>query len=313
MARSLRIVSSLLGSFHDCRISPIASRFCHAVSDAGKKSSPLLRQLDVDMPASVNDLIPPLEPRVPQMNSLRTGLVGIKVGMVSEWDEYGVLTPFTVLWFDENQVTQVKAFPRDCTTALQIGCGSKKAKRLHPSRQAFYLKYNLPFKAKLVEFPVSQDALLPVGTRLNAAHFLPGQHVDVTAMTKDKGFQGVMKRWGFKGQDRTHGHSLSHRSLGSIGQQGYARVLPGKKMPGQMGKRRRVQLNCWVYRVDPERNLIWVQGSIHGPEGGFVMVRDARRKRTAEVDQLPFPTKIGQPGEPQQATPKKNAYDTFKP
>lgn len=99
-----------------------------------------------------------------------------------------------------------------------------------------------------MEFKVSQDALMPVGTFLNAAHFLPGQHVDITAMTKDKGFQGVMKRWGFKGQDRTHGHSLSHRSLGSIGQQGYARVLPGKKMPGQMGKKRRVQLNCWVYR-----------------------------------------------------------------
>lgn len=174
MSRSLRLASYLFNAVHDCRFLPIAGRSCHAMSGSGKTGSPLLRQLDVDMPNSVNDLIPPLEPRAPQMNSLRTGLVGIKVGMVSEWDEYGVLTPFTVLWFDENQVripftvtspyddlcsipnqtaeqvTQVKAFPRDCTTALQIGCGTKKAKRLHPARQAFYLKHNLPFKAKLV-------------------------------------------------------------------------------------------------------------------------------------------------------------------
>jgi large subunit ribosomal protein L3 len=99
-----------------------------------------------------------------------------------------------------------------------------------------------------VEFPVSHDALLPVGTMLNASHFVPGQHVDITAVTKGKGFAGGMKKWGFKGQGRSHGHSLSHRSVGSIGAQGYARVLPGKKMPGKMGARRRVQLNCWVYR-----------------------------------------------------------------
>lgn len=103
-----------------------------------------------------------------------------------------------------------------------------------------------------VEFPVSHDALLPLGTTLNAAHFVAGQHVDVTAVTKGKGFAGVMKKWGFKGQSRTHGHSLSHRSIGSIGMQGYARVLPGRKMAGKMGNRRRVQLNCWVSRYEIE-------------------------------------------------------------
>lgn len=103
-----------------------------------------------------------------------------------------------------------------------------------------------------VEFPVSHDALLPLGTTLNAAHFVAGQHVDVTATTKGKGFSGVMKKWGFKGQGRTHGHSLSHRSAGSIGQQGYARVLPGKKMAGKMGNRRRLNMNCYVSRCAPE-------------------------------------------------------------
>lgn len=107
MSRSLRLASSIFSAAQDCHFLPTIRRCCHAVSDAGKTSSPLLRQLDVDMPSSVNDLIPPLEQRPPQMNSLRTGMIGIKVGMVSEWDEYGVLTPFTVLWFDENQVCAV--------------------------------------------------------------------------------------------------------------------------------------------------------------------------------------------------------------
>lgn len=95
---------------------------------------------------------------------------------------------------------------------------------------------------------MSPDAVLPAGTKLGASHFIPGQHVDIKAMTKGKGFQGVMKRHGFKGQPGSHGASLSHRSAGSIGYQGYARVLPGKRMAGRMGGTKCLQLNCWVYR-----------------------------------------------------------------
>jgi ribosomal protein L3 len=92
------------------------------------------------------------------------------------------------------------------------------------------------------------DALLPVGTPLGASHFIAGQHVDIRAETKGKGFAGAMKRHGFKGQPRSHGHSLSHRSVGSIGRQGYSRVLPGKRLPGRMGGVTSIQWNCWVYR-----------------------------------------------------------------
>jgi ribosomal protein L3 len=99
-----------------------------------------------------------------------------------------------------------------------------------------------------VEFPVSPDALIPVGTHLGASHFVPGQHVDISADTKGKGFAGVMKRHGMKGQPRSHGASLSHRSIGSIGRQGYARVLPGRRMAGRMGGKKTTQENCWVYR-----------------------------------------------------------------
>ena len=92
---------------------------------------------------------------------------------------------------------------------------------------------------------------MPVGTQLGAHHFIAGQHVDITAATKGKGFQGVMKKHGFSGQPRTHGVSLAHRSTGSIGQQGYARVLPGKKMPGRMGGVKVTHKNAFVYRCDP--------------------------------------------------------------
>lgn len=95
---------------------------------------------------------------------------------------------------------------------------------------------------------MSPDALLPVGTSLGASHFMAGQHVDITAHTKGKGFAGVMKRHGFAGQPASHGVSLAHRSPGAIGAQGYARVLPGKKMAGRMGGVKSMQMNAFVYR-----------------------------------------------------------------
>jgi ribosomal protein L3 len=122
---------------------------------------------------------------------------------------------------------------------------------------------------------VSPDALLPTGTKLGASHFIPGQHVDIKALTKGKGFQGGMKKHGFKGQPRTHGVSLAHRSVGSIGMQGYARVLPGKRMPGRMGGIKAMQRNSWVARCVASDTMLrapfW---SVTCPAVG-----DMRRKR----------------------------------
>ncbi|RYQ99798.1 hypothetical protein HN51_050044 [Arachis hypogaea] len=116
-------------------------------------------------------------------------------------------------------------------------------------------------KRKLRDFPVTEDALLPVGTSLNVRHFVPGQYVDITGITKGKGFQGGMKRHGFKGMLASHGASLSHRSIGSTGQRDApGKVFKGKKMPGRMGGEQRTVKNVWVYKICPARNLMWVKG-----------------------------------------------------
>ncbi|QHN91685.1 50S ribosomal protein-2 [Arachis hypogaea] len=118
-------------------------------------------------------------------------------------------------------------------------------------------------KRKLRDFPVTEDALLPVGTSLNVRHFVPGQYVDITGITKGKGFQGGMKRHGFKGMLASHGASLSHRSIGSTGQRDApGKVFKGKKMPGRMGGEQRTVKNVWVYKICPARNLMWVKGQL---------------------------------------------------
>jgi 50S ribosomal protein uL3 len=126
---------------------------------------------------------------------------------------------------------------------------------------------------------VTPDAILPVGTVVDASHFLAGQYVDVQGKTIGKGFQGPMKRWGFAGLPATHGTTKKHRAHGSIGNsQDPGRVWKGKKMAGQMGNRTRTVQSCFVYKVDPERNLIYVVGQVPGKRGNFVRVKDALRK-----------------------------------
>lgn len=148
------------------------------------------------------------------------------------------------------QVVQVKSEPREGYTALQLGCGSKRDKQLNGRQLGHYRTAGVDNKRKLAEFRVSQDAILPVGFELSAAHFVPGQFLDIAGMTIGKGFQGVMKRHGFKGQPASHGNSLAHRAPGGIGAcQDPGKVWPGKKMPGRMGNKRRTVQSVWVYKV----------------------------------------------------------------
>lgn len=115
------------------------------------------------------------------------------------------------------QVVQVKTEEKEGYTALQLGCGAKREKRLPCSLKGHFAAAGVPLKRKMVEFRVSQDALLPVGFEIRASHFVAGQYVDVSGNTIGKGFQGVMKRWGFSGQPASHGNSKSHRGAGSTG------------------------------------------------------------------------------------------------
>lgn len=219
------------------------------------------------------------------------------------WDKWGAKVPITVLWVDDNVVTQVKTAEKEGFFALQLGAGQKKEKHLTKPEVGHFRAQGVPLKRKLREFPVTEDALLPVGTSITVRHFVPGQFVDVTGITKGKGFAGVMKRYGFSGMPASHGTSLAHRSGGSTGQRDApGRVFKNRKMPGRMGGVQRTVKNVWVYQIDPARNLLYLKGQVPGPQGSFIFVKDSIYKKP-DTALLPFPTYFTREGEPEDLEP----------
>ena len=227
--------------------------------------------------------------------SRRTGLIALKLGMTGMWDQWGQYMPITVLHVDSCQVVQVKIESTDGITALQLGAGEAKPKNVPPSLINHQRNAGIETpKRKLWEFSVTPDAVLPVGTTMHAAHFVPGQYVDVSGISRSKGWQGPMKRWGFKGQAASHGVSKTHRAHGSTGQcQDPGRVFKGKKMAGRMGGERTTVQNCWLYKIDTERQLLYVKGQVPGPTGQWVRVTDAKKKPGFDkIGHVPFPTAL---------------------
>ena len=207
------------------------------------------------------------------------GLVGRKCGMSRIFTEDGRSIPVTLIEATPNRVTQVKTTEIDGYNAIQVTAGSKRAALVNKPLTGHYAKAKVEAGRGLWEFRLEADELakFSVGGEVKADElFTVGQIVDVAGITKGKGFQGTIKRHNFKMGDATHGNSLSHRAPGSIGQrQTPGRVFPGKKMSGHMGAVRRSAMNLEVVKIDSERHLIAIKGSVPGAKGGNLIIRPA--------------------------------------
>ncbi len=222
---------------------------------------------------------------------MRTGLIAKKLGMTRLFKDDGTHVPVTVLHLDEVQVVDNRTQERDGYTAVQLGWGTAKVKNVSQPNKGHFARVKVEPKKKLREFRVSPDALLESGQVLTAAHFVPGQKVDVCGVTKGKGFAGGMKRWNFRGLEASHGVSVSHRSHGSTGnRQDPGKTFKNKKMAGHLGVDRVTTLNIEVAAVDAERGLVMVRGAVPGSKGEFVTIRDAVKK--ARPADAPYPASI---------------------
>ena len=237
---------------------------------------------------------------------MRTGLIAKKMGMTRIYAEDGAHVPVTVLQLDSCQVVGQRTEENNGYTAVQLGAGAKKAKRVTRAERGQFAKANVEPKAKLVEFRVSEDNLVDVGAELSAEHFVVGQKVDVTGTSIGKGFAGAMKRHNFGGLRATHGVSISHRSHGSTGQcQDPGKVFKGKKMAGHMGAVRVTTQNLDIVRTDADRGLILVKGAVPGPKEGWVLIRDAVKRPFP--DGAPLPAAIKADAAPEEAPAAEEA------
>ncbi len=222
---------------------------------------------------------------------MRTGLITRKVGMTRVFDARGQHVPVSVLLLDGCQVVGQRNVAQHGYTALQLGLGRQKPQRMTKAMRGYFAKANVAPTKKLVEFRVSEDALLPPGSQMRADHFITGQKVDVTGVSRGKGFAGSMKRHNFSGLRASHGVSISHRSHGSTGQcQDPGKVFKGKKMAGHMGAKQVTMHNLEVVSVDCEAGLILVRGAIPGGDNEVVLIRDAMKRKRPEG--VPYPGSI---------------------
>lgn len=230
---------------------------------------------------------------------MRSGLIAQKLGMTRIYTDEGVVVPVTVLKVDNCQVVAQKTNGKDGYTALQLGAGVPKIKRLTKAERGHFAVAQVEPKRKLKEFRVSPENVIPVGAEITVEHFVPGQFVDVTATSMGKGFAGGMKRWNFGGLRATHGVSISHRSIGSTGnRQDPGKVFKNKKMPGHLGAETVTTQNVVVVKTDAGRGLIMVKGSVPGVKGAWVSVRDAVKRKLPESAPKPGAFKLPEAAAP---------------
>jgi large subunit ribosomal protein L3 len=239
---------------------------------------------------------------------MRSGVIAQKVGMTRIFTDAGEHIPVTVLKLDNCQVVAHRTIEKNGYVAVQLGSGLAKVKNVSKAERGHFAVAKVEPKRKIVEFRVSDDALIPVGAELTADHFVVGQFVDVSGTTLGKGFAGGMKRWNFGGLRATHGVSVSHRSIGSTGgRQDPGKTFKNKKMPGHLGAERVTTQNLRVVQTDAERGLILVEGAVPGHAGGWIHIRDAV-KRALPKD-APLPGKFKVAGDSTQAPATETAEE----
>ena len=216
------------------------------------------------------------------------GLIGKKIGMTRVFNEDGASVPVSVIQILPNKVTQIKTQDKEGYDAVQLTSGKRKASRVNKAAAGHFAKANVEAGDNLREFRVepSEIETLQIGSELTVELFKDVANVDVTGVSKGKGFQGGVKRHNFSMQDATHGNSVSHRAIGSTGQnQTPGRVFKGKKMAGQMGNKQKTAENLEVVRADVERNLLLVKGSIPGAPKGKLIIAPSVKQSAVKAAQ----------------------------
>jgi large subunit ribosomal protein L3 len=225
---------------------------------------------------------------------MRSGVLAQKIGMTRLFTESGEHVPVTVLRLGNCQVVGHRTKEKNGYVALQLGAGLRKVQSTTKADRGHFAVAKVEPKRKLAEFRVDDDAVIPIGAEITADHFVVGQYVDVTGTSTGKGWAGPMKRWNFAGLRASHGVSISHRSHGSTGgRQDPGKTFKNKKMAGHLGVDRVTTLNLKVRQTDVERGLILVEGAVPGVKGGWIMVRDAVKKRLPDGVPKPGKFKLG--------------------
>lgn len=210
---------------------------------------------------------------------MRVGLIAKKVGMTQLFNDNGVQVPVTVLKIEPCTVVSLKLKDKDGYDAVQLGTKEDKEKHINKPQLGYFKKLGTKFFKILKEFRVTDPSVYNIGDVLEADHFSEGQFVDITGITKGKGFAGAMKRYGFGGLRATHGVSITHRAHGSTGNRTEpGRVFKGKRMAGHLGNVKSTMLNLKVHSIDKAKGVIFIHGGVPGSKDGIVFIRDAVKK-----------------------------------
>ena len=219
---------------------------------------------------------------------MRCGVIARKLGMSRIFNDKGEHVPVTVLSLEDVEVLSTRSIKKDGYVAVQLGFNNKKLKNVTKPLKGFFAKAKSEPKEKVLEFRVSEDALLNIGDKISVNHYIPGQKIDVVGISQGKGFAGSMKRHNFGGMQASHGVSISHRAHGSTGNsQDPGRTWKGKKMAGQYGNVKVTTQNLTVVKLLDDDNLILVEGSVPGSKNGIVTITDAVKYNVPK--DAPFP------------------------